>query len=59
MTVAYTASKAGMTGVTGVLAVELASRGIRVNQINPGAVDTSWTRRHTGRHRFSCRVSRV
>ena len=33
--VAYTASKAGITGVTGVLAVELASRGIRVNQINP------------------------
>ena len=33
--VAYTPSKAGITGVTGVLAVELASRGIRVNQINP------------------------
>jgi NAD(P)-dependent dehydrogenase (short-subunit alcohol dehydrogenase family) len=37
--VAYTASKGDITGVTGVLAVELASRGIRVNQINPGA----WT----------------
>ena len=35
---AYIANKAGITGVSGVLAVKLASRGIRVNQINPGAI---------------------
>lgn len=41
---AYTATKSAMTGVTGVLAVELAPRKIRVNQINPGAVDTEGAR---------------
>lgn len=33
----YTASKAGLDAVTGVLAKELAPRNIRVNSVNPGA----------------------
>jgi 3-oxoacyl-[acyl-carrier protein] reductase len=33
----YTASKAGLDAVTGVLAKELAARKIRVNSVNPGA----------------------
>jgi 3-oxoacyl-[acyl-carrier protein] reductase len=41
--VAYGASKAGLVGMTRVLAVELAPRGIRVNLVVPGFVDTDMT----------------
>ncbi|GAY22157.1 SDR family NAD(P)-dependent oxidoreductase [Sphingobium fuliginis] len=41
---AYAASKKGLSAVTGVLALEMGSRNIRVNQINPGAVDTEGAR---------------
>lgn len=37
---AYAASKAGLVGLTRVLAVELGARGIRVNAILPGGTDT-------------------
>ncbi|MYJ15473.1 MAG: SDR family oxidoreductase [Acidimicrobiia bacterium] len=37
---AYTTSKAGIAGLTRVLAVEWASAGIRVNQVIPGMVQT-------------------
>jgi NAD(P)-dependent dehydrogenase (short-subunit alcohol dehydrogenase family) len=35
-TTVYTATKAAVDGVTGVLAKELAKRKIRVNSVNPG-----------------------
>ena len=40
----YTASKAGLDAVTGVLAKELAPRKIRVNSVNPGATFSEGTR---------------
>lgn len=41
---AYSASKAGLDGLTRAAAVELAPHGIRVNAVNPGGVDTEMTR---------------
>ncbi|CAN7996536.1 unnamed protein product [Ixodes hexagonus] len=38
---AYAASKAGLTGLTKSVALELASAGIRVNAVLPGLVETS------------------
>jgi len=40
---AYGSAKAGLSGLTQVLAVELAPRGIRVNLVVPGFVDTDMT----------------
>ncbi len=39
-TVAYAASKHGVMGVTKSLAIEFASKGVRVNAVAPGFVDT-------------------
>ncbi len=40
----YAAAKAGMTGMTKALAAEVAARGITVNCIAPGFIDTAMTR---------------
>jgi 3-oxoacyl-[acyl-carrier protein] reductase len=40
--VAYGASKAALAGITLTLADQLADRGITVNCVNPGPVDTGW-----------------
>lgn len=49
--VAYGSAKAGLSGLTQVLAVELAPRGIRVNLVVPGFVDTDMTAGLSGRAR--------
>ncbi|WP_435310264.1 SDR family NAD(P)-dependent oxidoreductase [Primorskyibacter sedentarius] len=42
----YASSKGGIMSMTRVLAVEYATRGIRVNAINPGVIDTGMNRRN-------------
>jgi len=44
--VAYAASKAGMIGLTKSLAQELASRGVTVNAVSPGFIETDMTAEH-------------
>jgi 3-oxoacyl-[acyl-carrier protein] reductase len=43
---AYTASKAALNGMVQTLALELGPKGIRVNSVSPGFLDTPLTRRN-------------
>jgi 3-oxoacyl-[acyl-carrier protein] reductase len=47
----YAAAKAGLEGLTRALAADLASRGIRVNCVAPGLVDTEMTAAMTAQNR--------
>jgi len=56
--VSYVASKAGMIGLTKTLARELAPRGVTVNAVSPGFVETDMTAAHMqGEYREKLRAS--
>jgi NAD(P)-dependent dehydrogenase (short-subunit alcohol dehydrogenase family) len=56
---AYAASKAAVSGLTRVMASELASVGIRVNEIAPGPIETQFSRAMTTERSREARIRRL
>jgi 2-hydroxycyclohexanecarboxyl-CoA dehydrogenase len=55
----YVASKSGVVGFTKALALEFAPKGITVNTIPPGFIDTPMTRRNEAKGRFGGTVEEL
>ena len=57
--VGYPGSKFAVRGMTKAAAMELGPKGIRVNSVHPGMVDTGMTRHHAGEEGMKWAASRV